>query len=208
MQQRSQSLVDDAANKVLKTWKTLPTKGLGSSQSTSSGAATTVADTRQPAASSIAATATDNAQSPNPPSSLPASTAPSPSSSSSAVASTAADNQASDQAMSHSGVNRGSDSPTPEPEKDECSRELLESYHVGYVDTLDGPQEIHISASDMEQKALRIHEMVARSAILPSREDVQAELLSDEVETEEQLHEQLALIDSVIEYSGVSLSDS
>ena len=50
--------------------------------------------------------------------------------------------------------------------------------------------------------------MVARSAILPSREDVQAELLSDEVETEEQLHEQLALIDSVIEYSGVSLSDS
>ena len=60
----------------------------------------------------------------------------------------------------------------------------------------------------MEQKALRIHEMVVRCAILPSREEVQAELLSDEVETEEQLHEQLALIDSVIEYSGVSLSDS
>ena len=76
------------------------------------------------------------------------------------------------------------------------------------MDTLDGPQEIHISASEVEQKALRIHEIVARSAILPSREDVQAELLSDEVETEEQLHEQLALIDSVIEYSGVSLSDS
>ena len=44
--------------------------------------------------------------------------------------------------------------------------------------------------------------------LFPSKEDVQAELLSDEVETEEQLHEQLALIDSVIEYSGVSLSDS
>ena len=55
----------------------------------------------------------------------------------------------------------------------------------------------------MEQLALSVHQLVAEAVGPLTRHDIHAELLSDEIDTEEQLHEQLSLLYAVIELAGV-----
>ena len=62
---------------------------------------------------------------------------------------------------------------------------VLEAYHVGHVASAEGRQDIFVDAGQMKQMALRVHQLLAEASGPLTRHDIHAELMSDDIDTEE-----------------------